>query len=353
MVDNWGKSTPGDYVGVPPTRGGMGFGRRIQPGAPAEPAPANTLSAAAQEFIAAERARNAAAMAESNHAEAQRSTSVPDALVNDIDFEIGGTDTQYLVVELDPGEAIIAENGAMIWKDSAVSFDTVMGDGAERGIVNKLISAGTNLLGGENLFLGEFRHAGAGKARLALGGRSPGNILPVRLEAMGGRLVCQRGAFLAAAKGINVTVRWAGSFWTGMEGGEGFVLQELAGTGWAFIHVGGSLIERELKPGEQLHVDAGCIAAFEPSVRFDTDNVGTNFLRDVKNTLTGGEGWMFARLTGPGKVWIQSLPFSRLTRTIVSEAKLKPEGTTFGQGDRGLDYDDVVDGMTAAMKLFK
>ncbi len=341
-----------DYVGVPPQRGGFGFGRRGVVGTPQPASDSFTLSSAAQDFIAQERIRRQAEL-ESAARAAIESPKPADALVNDIDFEIGGTDSQYLVVELDPGEAVIAENGAMIWKDSAVSFDTVLGDGAQRGILNKLVSAGTNLLGGENLFLGEFRHGGSGKARLALGGRSTGHILPVRLEAMGGRLVCQRGSFLAAAKGVAVTVRWAGSFWTGMEGGEGFVLQELAGTGWAFIHVGGSLIERELGPGEQLHVDAGCIAAFEPSVKFDTVDVGTTFLRDVKNTLTGGEGWMFARLTGPGKVWIQSLPFSRLTRTIVAEAKQTPEGTTFGGGGEGLSYGDVIDGISDTMKLFK
>jgi uncharacterized protein (TIGR00266 family) len=316
MGDMWSNSRPGGYLGAPPERTGLGFGRRVQPGQPTAPAPTNTLSSAAQDFIAEERVRNAAAMAGAELA----ATQPAEPLVNDIDFAIGGTDSQYLEVELDPGEAVIAENGAMIWKDSAVSFDTVMGDGAKAGVVNKLISAGTNLLGGENLFLGEFRHTGTGKARLALGGRSTGHILPVRLEAMGGRLVCQRGSFLAAAKGISVSVRMAGGFWTGMEGGEGFVLQELAGTGWAFIHVGGSLIERELGTGEQLHVDAGCVAAFEPSVKFDTDFLGQGVLKDLKNTLVGGEGWMFARLTGPGKVWIQSLPFQRLSRTIIKEA---------------------------------
>lgn len=340
-----------DYVGVPPQRGGLGFGRRGMAETPRPAADSFTLSTAAQEFIAQDRMRR---QAELDAAQAQaQAAPPPEAMVNDIDFEIGGTDSQYLVVELDPGEAVIAKNGAMIWKDTAVSFDTVMGDGAEQGILKKVMSAGTNLLGGENLFLAQFRHMGAGKARVAVGGHSTGHILPVRLEAMGGRLICQRGAFLAAAKGVAVTVRWAGSFWTGLEGGEGFILQELAGTGWAFIHVGGSLIERELAPGEQLHVDAGCIAAFDPSVHFDTVDVGTTLLKDIKNTLTGGEGWLFARLTGPGKVWIQTLPFSRLSRTIVAEADLTPEGTTFGGGKDGISYGDVIDGMSTAMKLFR
>jgi len=343
-----------DYVGVPPQRSGFGFGRRGMPSTP-QPAPDSfTLSTAAQDFIQQERIRRQAELAAAEAMAAQApAPAVP--MVNDIDYAIGGSDAQYLEIELDPGEAVIAENGAMIWKDRVVRFDTVLGDGAKSGIINKVISAGTNLLGGENLFLGEFRHAGAsGKARVALGGRSPGHILPIRLEAMGGKLVCQRGAFLAAAKGISVSVRLVEDLWAGLEGGEGFILQELSGTGWAFLHVGGSLIERELGVGEQLHVDAGCIAAFEPGVQFDTDDVGTGFVSDIKNTLTGGEGWLFARLTGPGKVWIQSLPFRRLSRTVVKEAGLRNEATTLGGRDGGpLGLGDIVDGVDMVSKLFK
>ncbi|MFM5954149.1 MAG: AIM24 family protein [Novosphingobium sp.] len=346
-----------DYVGVPPQRSGFGFGRRTAPGAPRPASDSFTLSSAAQEFIAQERARRSAEYdAAQSMASEQSAPETP--LVNDIDFEIGGTDTQYLEVELDPGEAVIAENGAMIWKDSRVGFEAILGDGSEKGLFGTIMSAGTNLIGGENLFLGEFRHSGGGgKARVALGGRTPGHVLPVRLEEMGGTLVCQRGAFLAAAKGISVSVRWAG-LWTGMEGGEGFILQELSGTGWAFVHVGGTLIERQLKDGEQLHVDAGCIAAFEPSVRFDTDNVGGGtgvgaLYRDMKNTLVGGEGWLFARLTGPGKVWIQSLPFRRLSRTVLEEAKLPNEQTTFGGDGSRVGLGDIVDGIETVSKLFK
>ena len=332
-----------EYVGVPQQRGGFGFGRRGVVGAPEPKSDSFTLSAAAQDFIAQDRIRRQAEF------DVAAQSGQSDTLVNDIDFEIGGSDSQYLVIELDPGEAVIAENGAMIWKDSVVSFDTVMGDGAKRGVLNKVISAGTNLIGGENLFLGEFRHSGPeGKARLAVGGQSPGHILPVRLEAMGGKLVCQRGAFLAAAKGVAVSVRTTG-FWAGIEGGEGFILQELSGTGWAFIHVGGSLIERDLKPGEQLHVDAGCVAAFEPSVSFDTDELGGGFVAEITNTFIGGEGWMFARLTGPGKVWIQSLPFCRLSRTVVAEAGV---GTS-SSGGSSVSASDIVDGVDSVMKLFK
>jgi uncharacterized protein (TIGR00266 family) len=342
-----------EYVGVPQQRGGFGFGRRGVVGAPQSVPDSFTLITAAQDFIAQDRSRRQAELDAAQQLSAQQADpSTP--LINDIDFEIGGSDSQYLVIELDPGEAVIAENGAMIWKDSAVSFDTVMGDGAERGIINKIISAGTNLIGGENLFLGEFRHAGiAGKARVAVGGQSPGHILPIRLEAMGGKLICQRGAFLAAAKGVAVNVRMAGSFWTGMEGGEGFIMQELAGTGWAFIHVGGSLIERELKAGEQLHVDAGCVAAFEPTIKFDTDFLGEGVLKDLKNTVVGGEGFMFARLTGPGKVWIQSLPFRRLSRTVLAEADRPNEISSLPGGGQAVSASDIVDGVSKVMKLFK
>lgn len=356
-----------DYVGVPPQRGSI-FGRRRPAHEPVS-APANTLSAAAQDFIAQERARQAqlqyeAAQQSADHLGQQPAGISPAALVNDIDYFIGGTDTQYVEIELDPGEAVIAENGAMIWKEAVIDFEARLGDGSEKGLWDKVVSVGTNVLGGENMFLGEFRHIGhSGKARVALGGRSPGHVLPVRLEEMGGKLVCQRGAFLAAAKGISVSVRWAG-FWAGLQGGEGFVLQELSGEGWAFLHVGGSLIERSLKEGEVLHVDAGCIAAFEPSVTYDIDNVSSDrgslsgqVYRDLKNSLVGGEGWVFATLKGPGKVWIQSLPFRRLSRTVLDEAKRPNEATTLGGGgiggSGGLDVNDVVSGVEFVSKMFK
>ena len=349
-----------DYVGVPPQRGSI-FGRRRPAHEPAVAPPANTLSAAAQDFIAQERSRQAQLQyeaAQQSGAHLQPAGISPAALVNDIDYFIGGTDTQYVEIELDPGEAVIAENGAMIWKETVVDFEARLGDGSEKGLWDKVVSVGTNVLGGENMFLGEFRHIGhSGKARVALGGRSPGHVLPVRLEEMGGKLVCQRGAFLAAAKGISVSVRWAG-FWAGFGGGEGFVLQELSGEGWAFLHVGGSLIERSLKEGEQLHVDAGCIAAFEPTVRFDTDSVAANrgsladqVYRDFKNSAVGGEGWLFARLTGPSKVWIQSLPFRRLSRTVLDEAKLPNEAGVLGGGSLGVA--DVVSGVDFVSKMLK
>ncbi|WP_296680329.1 AIM24 family protein [Novosphingobium sp.] len=335
----------GNYIGESPAT--RGFGRKGA-GSVSGTSSGYTLSSAAQDFIAAERRQRDDDMAGS----VPTPTQVPDALVNDIDYAIGGTDTQYVEIELDPGEAIIAENGAMIWKDPVVGFDTQVGDGTVNGLWEKVMSAGTSVISGESLFLGEFRHGGgAGKARVALGGRTPGHVLAVRLEEMGGKIVCQRGAFLAAAKGISVSVRWVGSMWTGLEGGEGFILQELSGEGWAFLHVGGTLIERVLGEGEQLHVDAGCIAAFEPAVTFDTASLNSGQIaRSVKNAIVGGEGWQFARLTGPGKVWIQSLPFRRLSRTVLAEAQLPNETGLLNGG--GLGLGDVVSGVGLARKLF-
>jgi uncharacterized protein (AIM24 family) len=349
-----------EYVGVPQQRGGFGFGRRGVVSAPEPKSDAFTLSAAAEDFIVKDRMRRQAEFEVARELSGQQ-TEQTNPLVNDIEFEIGGSDSQYLVVELDPGETVIAEKGSMIWKDSAVSFNTIMGDGSEKGFFSSLVSAGKNVLAGENFFLGEFRHGGTrGKAKVALGGRSTGHILPIRLEEMGGKLICQQGAFLAAAKGVAVSAELVSDFWAGLEGGEGFILQKLTGTGWAFIHVGGSLIERQLGPGERLHVDAGCIAAFEPGVKFeiadtasDNGNFISNIAREATNSAFGGEGWFFAEMTGPGKVWIQSLPFRRLSRTILDEAQANQVSTLVGGDDRNVGIGDVIDGVSDVMRLLK
>jgi uncharacterized protein (AIM24 family) len=314
------ESSRGSYVGVPHQRVVGGFGRRISPGdtAPeAAPAEAFTLSSAAQDFIAQERARNAQLLstAQAEAANPQEGQP-PTPLVNDIDYFIGGSDNQYVEIELDPGEAVIAEIGTMIWKDRAIGFEAILGDGQKGGVLGALASAGTNALSGEALFMGEFRHCGTdGKARVALGGRNPGHILPIRLEAMGGTLICQKGSFLAAAKGISVSVKMVSSFWAGVNGGTGFILQRLSGTGWAFLQVSGALIERELKPGESIHVEPGCIAAMEPGVQYDSDELTMpgggalgNLARGIKAEVAGVRNMECARLTGPGKVWLQSLP---------------------------------------------
>ena len=246
----------------------------------------------------------------------------------DIDYEIKGPVLQFVEIELDPGESAIAEAGAMVWKDAAVEMTTVFGNGAgqEGGFMGKLLSAGKRLVTGESLFTTVFTHQGTGKARVAFGAPVPGAILPIRLSDIGGTLICQKDSFLCAAKGVSIGVHFQRRILTGLFGGEGFIMQKLEGDGWVFAQMGGTVIERELQAGEELHVDTGCIAAFSPSVSFDLVGAG-----GVKSALFGGEGLFFARLTGPGKVWIQSLPFSRLAGRML-QAAMPAGGGNRGEG---------------------
>ncbi len=218
---------------------------------------------------------------------------------------VHGQEMQFVEVELDPGESAIAEAGAMMFKDPAIRMDTVFGDGstADGGFFGKLTSAGKRLITGESLFMTVFTHEGQGKARVAFAAPYPGSILPFNLDDMGGTLVAQKDAFLCAAKGVSVGVHFQKRIMTGLFGGEGFVMQRLDGDGFAFVHVGGCVIERELKYGEELHVDTGCVAAMTPDVDFDIVRAGS-----VKSMIFGGEGVFFAKLRGPGRVWLQSLP---------------------------------------------
>ena len=247
---------------------------------------------------------------------------------DDIDFEIKGQELQFVEVELDPGESAVAEAGAMVWKDASVEMTTVFGSGAgqESGFMGKLLSAGKRLVTGESLFTTVFTHTGSGKARVAFGAPVPGAILPIRLSDVGGTLICQKDSFLAAAKGVSIGIHFQRKVLTGLFGGEGFIMQKLEGDGWVFVQMGGTVIERELRAGEQLHVDTGCIAAFLPSVDFDLVGAG-----GIKSSLFGGEGLFFARLTGPGKVWIQSLPFSRLAGRML-QAAMPAGGGNRGEG---------------------
>ena len=243
-----------------------------------------------------------------------RSASVAD----DIEFEIKGQELQFVEIELDPGESAVAEAGALVWKDASVGMTTVFGDGSggsDAGFMGKLLGAGRRLISGESLFTTVFTHNGQGKARVAFGAPTPGVILPLNLGELGGRLICQKDSFLAAARGVSIGVQFQRRIMTGLFGGEGFIMQKLEGDGWVFVQMGGAVVERELAAGEQLHVDTGCVAAFTPSVTFDVVGVG-----GVKSALFGGEGLFFARLTGPGKVWIQSLPFARLAGRMLQAA---------------------------------
>ena len=263
------------------------------------------------------------------------------SLSDDIDFEIKGQELQFLEIELDPGESAIAEAGAMVWKDGAVGMTTVFGDGsggADGGFMGKLVGAGKRLVTGESLFTTVFTHQGHGKARVAFASPTPGSILPLKLDQYGGALICQKDSFLAAAKGVAIGVHFQKRIMTGLFGGEGFIMQRLSGDGWVFVQMGGTLVEKELRPGEELHVDTGCLAAMTPSVEFDLVAAG-----GVKSMIFGGEGAFFARLRGPGHVWIQSLPFSRLAGRMLAAAGSRG-GQNRGEGSLLGEFGDLIGG---------
>jgi len=262
-------------------------------------------------------------------------------VADDIDFEIKGQELQFVEIELDPGESAVAEAGAMVWKDASVDMQTVFGDGSANqggGVMGALLGAGKRLLTGESLFTTIFTHRGGGKARVAFAAPVPGAILPIKLDSVGGTLICQKDAFLAAAKGVSIGVQFQRRVMTGLFGGEGFIMQKLEGDGWVFVQMGGTVVERELGAGEQLHVDTGCLAAYTPSVDFDLVGAG-----GVKSMFFGGEGLFFARLTGPGKVWIQSLPFSRLAGRMLAAA-MPYGGQSRGEGSILGGIGDIIGG---------
>lgn len=262
---------------------------------------------------------------------------------DEIDFKIFGSEMQFVEVELDPGESAVAEAGAMMYKDSSIAMETVFGDasssGRGGGFMDKLLGAGKRLLTGESLFLTVFTHTGQGKARVAFGAPYPGNIIPVSLTSVGGRLICQKDSFLCAAKGVSIGIHMQRKILTGLFGGEGFIMQKLEGDGLVFAHAGGTVVDRELQPGEALHVDTGCIVAMEQSVQFDIQQAG-----NIKTALFGGEGLFFANLQGPGKVWLQSLPFSRLAGRMLQASPQKGggkgEGSILGSLGGFLDGDN-------------
>ncbi|MEW5890449.1 MAG: TIGR00266 family protein [Pseudomonadota bacterium] len=244
-----------------------------------------------------------------------------------VDFEIFGTEMQYVEVELDPGEAAVGEAGAMMYMQDGIQMDTVFGDGSQQGgLFGKLLGAGKRLLTGESLFTTVFHNEGDGKRRVAFAAPYPGKIVPVHLAEVGGTLICQKDSFLCAAKGVSLGIAFQKKLGVGLFGGEGFIMQKLEGDGWAFVHAGGTLLERTLQPGELLRVDTGCVVAFQPTVDFDIQFVGK-----VKSALFGGEGLFFATLSGPGKVWLQSLPLSRLANRIILSAPVAG-GQSRGEG---------------------
>jgi uncharacterized protein (TIGR00266 family) len=246
---------------------------------------------------------------------------------HEIDYKIGGEDIQYVEIELDPGESVVSEAGAMMYKSPHIDMDAVFGDGSQKnsGFLGALAGAGKRLLTGESLFMTVFTHQGSGKAHAAFAAPFPGTIIPVHLPDVDGELICQKDSFLAAAKGVSVGIALQKRIMTGLFGGEGFIMQRLEGDGWCFIHAGGTLIERELAAGEELHIDTGCVVAYTKGVDFEIERAG-----NIKSMIFGGEGVFFAKLKGPGKVWIQSMPFSRLAGRIM--ANIPVGGSGQGEG---------------------
>ena len=253
---------------------------------------------------------------------------------HEIEYQIFGEEMQYVEIILDPGEACVAEAGAFLYMDPGIEMETVFGDGSERaeqgGIMDKLVGAGKRLLTGESLFMTIFANSGTGKQKVAFASPYPGSIVPFELKDHGNRMLCQKDAFLCAARGVEVGIALQRKLGAGFFGGEGFILQKLEGDGLAFVHAGGAILKKELAAGETARVDTGCLVAFEQSVNYDIQFVGK-----VKTALFGGEGIFFASLTGPGQVWLQSLPFSRLASRVYAAApqtggRSKGEGSVLG-----------------------
>ena len=236
-----------------------------------------------------------------------------------VDYEIKGAEMQFVEVELDPGEAAVGEAGSMMFMDAGITMDTVFGDGssgsAGSGLFGKLLGAGKRLVTGESLFTTVYTNAGATKLRVAFAAPYPGKIMAMDLRTLGGTLICQKDAFLCAARGVSLGIYFQQKLSVGFFGGEGFIMQKLDGDGLAFVHAGGTVDKRELRAGQTLLVDTGCLVAMTPNVSFEIQYVGK-----IKTALFGGEGLFFAKVTGPGTVWLQSLPFSRLASRVFAAA---------------------------------
>jgi uncharacterized protein (TIGR00266 family) len=254
--------------------------------------------------------------------------------MHEIDYEIFGNEMQYVEIELDPREAVVAEAGGMMYMDEGIELETIFGDGSQQtsGFLGSLLSAGKRLVTGESLFMTVFHNQGVGKRRVAFGAPYPGKIVALNLSELGGDIICQKDAFLCAAKGVSVGLAFQKKLGVGFFGGEGFIMQRLQGDGWAFIHAGGTLLQRDLGPGETIRVDTGCVVGYQSFVNFDIQYVGK-----IKTALFGGEGLFFATLRGPGRIWLQSLPFSRLAGRIFAAAPQTGRG--------GRDEGSILGGM--------
>ncbi len=259
---------------------------------------------------------------------------------HEVDYEIFGDDMQVVEVELDPGETVIAEAGAMNWMEDGITFEAKMGDGSrpDKGLFGKLLDAGKRALTGESIFMTHFTNSGSGKKRVAFGAPYPGKIIPANMAEAGGELICQKDAFLCAALGTEVSIAFTQRLGTGFFGGEGFILQRLRGDGMAFIHAGGTILKKELR-GETIRVDTGCIVSFTSEINYSIQRAG-----NLKSMFFGGEGLFLATLSGSGTVYLQSLPFSRLADRIIQHAPRaggsdKGEGSVLGGIGRLLDGD--------------
>jgi uncharacterized protein (TIGR00266 family) len=257
---------------------------------------------------------------------------------HEIDYRIYGEEMQYVEVELDPEETAVAESGSFMMMDDGIQMQTIFGDGSkpQQGFLGKLMSAGKRILTGESLFMTAFTNTAQGKKRVSFASPYPGKIIPLDLLQLGGKIIAQKDAFLCAAKGVTVGIEFQRKLGTGLFGGEGFIMQKLEGDGMAFVHAGGHVFEKELQPGESLRIDTGCLVAYTQTIDYDIQFVG-----GIKNTLFGGEGLFFATLRGPGKIWIQTLPISRLAGRILSygTTRRKEEGSILGGLGNVLDGD--------------
>ena len=251
--------------------------------------------------------------------------------MHEVDYKIFGDDMQYVEIELDPQEAVVAEAGGMMYMQDGIAMETIFGDGSSstgKGFMGALMGAGKRLLTGESLFMTVFQNSTRQKRSVAFGAPIPGKVIAIHLAEMGGDLIAQKDAFLCAAKGVAIGIAFQRRLGVGLFGGEGFIMQRLQGDGWAFLNACGTLLQKDLAPGEKLYVDTGCLVALQPSVDYDIQMV-----RGVKSALFGGEGLFFATLQGPGRIWLQSLPFSRLAGRIYAAS---PQTGGRGRGEGSL-----------------
>jgi uncharacterized protein (TIGR00266 family) len=263
---------------------------------------------------------------------------------HEIDYQIFGEEMQFVEIELDPQEGVVAESGSFMMMNDGVKMDTIFGDGSNQneGIMGKLFSAGKRLLTGESLFMTIFSNSSLGKKKVAFAAPYPGKIVPIDLSEVEGKFICQKDAFLCAAKGVSVGIEFSKKLGRGLFGGEGFIMEKLEGDGMAFVHAGGTMHKKTLAPGEVLKVDTGCIVGFTKDINYDIEFVG-----GIKNTIFGGEGLFFATLKGPGNVYVQSLPFSRLAARVLALApqtgnKRRGEGSILGGIGDILDGDNRI-----------